>query len=355
MKYDLSCAVWEITLGCNMNCKHCGSSAGTVRPDELTLKECYKVCEDLADVNCGIVSLMGGEPFFRPDWFEIAHCVKDLGMKLAFVTNGWSMPDVIDRLADLEPEVVGLSIDGTEPTHDSIRKPGSYKRVIKAINLLKQHDIQTTVITTISKTNLHELPQIRKILRPKQVNWQIQTAMPFGNFDRNLVIDFKEYYSSALFIISENIKNSYQDMPVVGAHCYGYFSHVLPNNKQWDGCTAGRSTIGITSNGNIVGCLSMGNDRFIEGNLREMNLKEIWENPSAFAYTRKFSENGVGSNCISCKHAAQCKGGCNSVSLHITNEMHNSPYCLRRIEEEILDIDTSNPKIPQVPTIGEKE
>jgi radical SAM protein with 4Fe4S-binding SPASM domain len=285
---------------------------------------------------------MGGEPFFREDWFDIARCVKDLGMDLAFVSNGWNMLDVIDQLAILEPEVVGVSMDGMEEIHDSIRKPGSFKRVVNAIDLLHQHKIQTTVITTISKTNIIELPKIRNFLKPREVNWQLQTAMPFGNFDRKLVIDLKEYYSTAVFIVSENINNSYRDLPVVGAHCYGYFSHLLPNNKNWSGCTAGKSTVGITSNGNIVGCLSMGGDRLIEGNLRERSFRDIWEDPNAFSYNRKFKLNEIGDNCKDCEYALQCKGGCNSVSMHISNTLHNSEYCLRRIEETILDIDPSN-------------
>jgi len=324
-----------------MNCKHCGSSAGSVRPEELSLEECYKVCEDLADVNCRMTSLMGGEPFIRPDWFEIAQCVKDLGMDLAFVTNGWNTVEVIEQLASLKPEVVGVSLDGMEFTHDSIRRQGSFNRVINSIDLLRSHNIQTTIITTISKANINELSQIRKLLQPKQVNWQIQTAMPFGNFDKNLVIDLEEYYSSAMFIVSENIKNSYKDMPVVGAHCYGYFSHLLPNNENWDGCTAGRSTVGITSNGNVVGCLSMGGDRFIEGNLRECSFRDIWENSDAFSYNRKFSIEQIGENCRECKFALRCKGGCNSVSLHMSNSLHNSLYCLRRIEETLYHVDSS--------------
>ena len=31
----LTTAVWEITMGCNMRCKHCGSSCAEALPDEL--------------------------------------------------------------------------------------------------------------------------------------------------------------------------------------------------------------------------------------------------------------------------------------------------------------------------------
>jgi hypothetical protein len=29
-------AVWEVTLACDLACRHCGSRAGRARPDELT-------------------------------------------------------------------------------------------------------------------------------------------------------------------------------------------------------------------------------------------------------------------------------------------------------------------------------
>lgn len=339
--YNLDCAVWEITLGCNMNCKHCGSSAGIARSDELTTEECYRLCEELAETGCNTVSLMGGEPFLRNDWYLIASCVKDLGMDLAIVSNGLLLPKEIDRISQLDVSVIGLSLDGVENIHDSIRSAGSYKSVINAIDLLKKHDIQTTVITTITKTNFNELPRLKDILIHKKVNWQIQIGMPFGNLDPALIIDNEEYYASAMFIVSQGIKNRFKDMPVVGAHCYGYYSHLLSGSNKWSGCTAGRSTIGITSDGSIVGCLSMGNDQLFEGNIRDRSFIEIWEDPKSFKYNRRFKMKDLGVNCQDCHYGKTCKGGCNSVSLHMTNQMHNTPFCLRRIEEAEFNVKPS--------------
>ena len=36
-------AVWEITLRCDLGCRHCGSRAGRARPDELTTAEALDV------------------------------------------------------------------------------------------------------------------------------------------------------------------------------------------------------------------------------------------------------------------------------------------------------------------------
>ena len=36
---------WELTLRCNMNCIHCGSSAGEPRPNELTEEDVARLID----------------------------------------------------------------------------------------------------------------------------------------------------------------------------------------------------------------------------------------------------------------------------------------------------------------------
>lgn len=337
MTYQLKCAVWEFTLKCNLRCSHCGSSAGVPRANELKTKECFELCEELADLGCEDVSLMGGEPFLREDWVSIAQCINDLGMNLNFVSNGVVLDKYIDKISQLEPKVVGISLDGMKETHESIRGKGTWEKTVKAIDLLRKENIQTTVITTVSKINFKDLPEMKDLLFKKEVNWQIQVAMPFGNFKKEQMLSKEEFYATALFIAKERIKNKFEDIPVIGAHCYGYYSKILPG-CEWNGCSAGISAIGITSDGNIVGCLSMGNDRFIEGNRRDKSLKEIWEDTNNFAYNRKFEELKIGPNCTNCKYEVECKGGCNSMSYTTTQKFHNDPYCFYNIEKNILEV-----------------
>ncbi|MEW6069639.1 MAG: radical SAM protein [Candidatus Thermoplasmatota archaeon] len=337
MRYQLKCAVWEFTLSCNLKCSHCGSSAGEARPNELDTQECFNLCEELATLGCDCVALMGGEPFLRKDWLSVAQCIKDLGMNLNFVSNGLILDRYINELSKLEPQVVGISIDGLENTHDKIRGvKGSFKKAIDSMELLRKNGIQITVITTVSKINFNELEQMKELIYKKGVNWQIQVAMPFGNFKREYMLSKEEFYAVAMFIAAQRIKTLFDDLPVVGAHCFGYYSKILPGCYHWEGCTAGISSIGITSDGGIVGCLSMGNDRFIEGNVRERRLEKIWFGENSFGYNRKFGKSMLGPNCRDCKYGTKCKGGCNSISYTVTNKFHNDPYCFYKIEKEII-------------------
>lgn len=333
--YQLKSVVWEFTLGCNLRCSHCGSSAGIPRPGELTTEECFRLCEELADLGCEDVCLMGGEPFLRNDWFSVARCIRDLGMNLSFVSNGTILEGHMNKIGRVGPKVVGISLDGMEESHDLIRGKGNFAKTVGAIDLLRGSSIQTTVITTVSKINFSDLPTMKDSLVKKGVNWQIQLAMPFGNFLKEQMLSKEEFYATALFIAKQRTSNPFRDLPVVGADCYGYYSKFLPEGE-WKGCRAGITAIGVTSDGGVVGCLAMGNDRLIQGNVRDTSLRQIWENPDSFAYNRKFDTTKLGPNCTGCKYAAKCKGGCSAVSYILTERFHNDPYCFRTIEKEII-------------------
>ncbi len=72
MAYNLITAVWEITMNCNMRCKHCGSACDGPLPDELTHEEALDLCDTLGRLGLRRMTLSGGEPFTRQDWHIIA-------------------------------------------------------------------------------------------------------------------------------------------------------------------------------------------------------------------------------------------------------------------------------------------
>lgn len=330
--------VWETTLKCNMNCIHCGSSAGNQRIKELTTEESIQMIDDFKELGTILITLMGGEPFLRKDWFEIATHIREIGLEMSFISNGFSISeDSISKLKQIDPNTVGISLDGSKAkTHDSIRNvKGSFDRCINTINRLTEEGIRTGVVTTVHKNNFKELPEIRKILMNKKLVWQIQMATPIGRFPKSLMLSKEEFYSVAMFIAS-TIKNySAKDISIIGAHNFGYHSKILPNLMlfPWTGCKAGISTIGVTSDGKIKGCMSLP-DNFVEADLREKPIAEIWNDPNFASYNRKFKKEDLNGDCKKCKHGKSCKGGCMTVSSSLTNKNHCNPYCFNLIEKE---------------------
>ena len=112
----------------------------------------------------------------------------------------------------------------------------------------------------------------------------------------------------------------------------------------WNGCYAGVLLMGIESNGNIKGCLSLQDKRFVEGNVKKQSLKQIWNNTNNFKYIRKFNKKNLSGYCKKCEFGEICRGGCPCMAFFSTGEMHNDPYCLHRISQEKKEIKLSKLK-----------
>jgi len=90
--------VWEITLACDLGCKHCGSRAGKARPDELTTQQCLDVVAELDELGVREVTLIGGEAYLRDDWDQIAAEITRRGMSCSITTGARNLTqDRIDR------------------------------------------------------------------------------------------------------------------------------------------------------------------------------------------------------------------------------------------------------------------
>lgn len=338
-KYEPRIGLYELTLRCNMNCIHCGSSAGQKRTNELTTEEWNSVTKQLADLNCKEMTLLGGEPFLRKDWYEISNEIKDRKIKITYMSNGLLINEnTIEKLRKIEPKVVSISIDGAKrETHDRIRQvKGSYDKCIKVISNLKAAGINTTVITSVNKLNFQELPELKAMLLNKGIVWQLQIAIPLGRFKKELLLSKEEFYTTAIFIASTREKYSIKELPIIGSHCFGYYSKKLRNVMvfPWNGCQAGISTIGIQSNGEVKGCLSLPPE-FIEGNIRDNSISEIWQKPDFCSYNRDFEKSDLNNNCVDCKYGKKCRGGCLGVSIGITGKSNGDTYCLKLIESDL--------------------
>ncbi len=340
--YEIKNAVWEITLSCNINCLHCGSNADiNQRPKELSTGEAFALIEQLAELNCKRIVLSGGEPFMRKDWSALAQRIISFGIKCNMISNGYIVnEDIIDLLQEVGISYLGFSLDGaTAKTHDYIRgKEGVFDHLLWVFDRLKERGFKISAVSTIHKGNIAELDGIKKILLDHGIDvWQIQTANIRGRMPKEWAITDMDYYSIAKFI-AENRTRYKNIIHITEADCTGYYSKLTPfmGIKHWKGCSAGISTIGIESDGSIKGCLSMQDAMYIEGNIREQSLKEIWTNPNNFKYNRRFELSDLGGICKDCKYGPICRGGCSEKSMSYTGQLHNSPFCLYDMEKKGL-------------------
>lgn len=332
-------AVWEITMGCNMRCKHCGSSCENPLEGELSTQEALKLCDDMGKLGFQWITLSGGEPTTRKDWDLLAKRLNENGIIPNMITNGWLMnEEIADRAVNAGINTIAISIDGLEETHDFIRRKDSFKRIMHAFDILKTKKINYSVITTINNRNINELPKLRDILIEKGVmGWQLQLGLPMGNMAKNSDLVAQPYHMNDVIEFSFNTMMEGHNIDIQLADCIGYYNlkEIEVRKKSlgvdyysWTGCGAGKFSLGILHNGDILGCTSVRDKSFIEGNAIKIPLKEIWENPDNFAWNRKLTKEQLSGICKKCMYGDQCLGGCSNTRLTMEGSVYGeNKYC----------------------------
>jgi radical SAM protein with 4Fe4S-binding SPASM domain len=334
----------EITLSCNLHCRHCASSATTrARSNELSLKELTGICDQFPDLVVQEVDITGGEPLLRPEWFELTCHLQKLGIPSRMVSNGLLLKKSASQLADSGIATVGISLDGLETTHDRIReRPGLFRQIVEGIEAALAAGVPIAVITAVNDTNIEELPALETFIRKIGIeHWQVQPTFSLGRARHGeLTLSNETYLELGRFIQNRQGPTTSSTINLVPADGVGYYSNLDTRSCAWEGCSAGISSCGIMSDGHVKGCLSLP-DRFIEGNLRDRELWDIWFDERSFAYTRNFTTAQLGENCKDCSHGDKCKGGCSVMSIASSGEFHNNPYCFHRLMSSAI-VNTSD-------------
>lgn len=339
MDYTPVTAVWEITMGCNMRCGHCGSSCADPLPDELTTEEALRVCDDMKKLGMRWITLSGGEPLIRKDWPLLAGRLYQNGIIPNIITNGWLVNEQMVRTAEANGvETISISLDGTRESHDRLRKPGSYDKVINAFRVLKKCNHISGANTTITKQNLPQLDRIREILIENGVAlWQLQIGLPMGNLaaHREDVIEPAAVEYLLDYACRTNLEGKIKIFP---ADCLGYFTEREGIARQigtgspvpvvWQGCNAGKRSFGLLHNGDVLGCTSIRDQSLVEGNVRTRSLVEIWNDPDSFSWARGMKKEDLAGDCRECGYGEVCLGGCPNTRLTLGGSIHSAnEYC----------------------------
>lgn len=131
----------EVTRRCNLGCRMC-YQRHTVREHfagEMRLEEIKHVVDQFKGiVTC--LGITGGEPFVRQDILSIIEYVTSSGFDLDIGTNATLIDkNIAEWIVELGVWGIGISIDGTEATHDRIRgMNGAFHRTISAIRYIQE-------------------------------------------------------------------------------------------------------------------------------------------------------------------------------------------------------------------------
>lgn len=332
--------VWEITLACNLKCSHCGSRAGKVRPGELTTEQCFEIIDKLQKLGTREITIIGGEAFLRKDWLDIISRIDNAGMECSMQTGAYNLNEkriIAAKQAGIKN--IGVSIDGLPDVHNKIRgRSDSYQHVMVCLELLKKHGIVSSVNTVITKTNQFQLEELLDEFIEKGIkNWQIQLMVAMGNAVENEHLIIQPYelidlYDRLIKVYKRALSNDIVVQAGNNIGYYGPYEHIWRqgNEAYWTGCSAGHTTIGIEADGVIKGCPSLPTSDYTGGNIKEMDLEDIWLHGEQMKFTRFRNEEELWGNCKTCYYASSCMAGCTWTSHVLFGKRGNNPYCHHR-------------------------
>ncbi|HSP78044.1 MAG TPA: radical SAM protein [Myxococcaceae bacterium] len=331
--------VWELTLRCDQPCTHCGSRAGTHRPDELSTEEALGVVRQLQELRAREVVLIGGEAYLHPGFLDIIRALKEAGIRPGMTTGGRGLTEALARqVAEAGLYAASVSLDGLEPTHDLMRAArGSFASATAALRFLRAAGVQVAANTNLNRLNQADLEPLYEHLKGCGIRaWQLQITAPLGRAsDRPAMLlqpwDLLELLPRIAPLKARAFEDGITLMPGNNLGYFGPEEGLLRSPRpgvadHWQGCQAGRYVLGIESDGAVKGCPSLQTAHYVGGHLRQQPLREIWEGSKELAFTRARTVEDLWGFCRTCPFAATCLGGCSFTAHSLFGRPGNNPY-----------------------------
>jgi len=340
-KDQLRLVAWETTRNCNLNCIHCRASA-TAGPyeGELDTRESYRLLDQISEVGNPIIILTGGEPLLRPDIYDIASYGTDHGLRMVMAVNGTLLTDPIARrLAECGIKRLSISLDGaTAESHDAFRKVnGAFQGAMDGIAAAKKAGLDFQINTTITKSNLSEIPKIQKLaVELGAVAHHIFLLVPTGRgkYIVDQAIDAEEY---------EKVLNWFYDQRAqapleLKATCAPHYYRILRQRSHREGtsvsfqspvldavtrgCLGGIGFCFISHTGDVQPCGYLDVNC---GNVRQRSFADIWKHAEVFSNLRNYDK--LKGKCGDCQFKRVC-GGCRARAFEATGDyMAEEPLC----------------------------
>lgn len=180
--------VWETTQACDLACKHCRAAAQpNLDPNSLNFEEAKTLLDQSAEFGrpSPIFIFTGGDPFKRPDLFELVRYADEVGLAAAVSPSGTPLLNRqnLIRLKEAGTKAISLSIDASNATdHDLFRQvPGSFTRTIEGWKMAREIGLKLQVNTTLTRYNLDDLAKLFGLVQELgAMTWSLFFLVPTG-------------------------------------------------------------------------------------------------------------------------------------------------------------------------------
>ena len=313
---------WHITQACDLHCKHCYDRTSRTA---LPLDEGIRILDDLRTF-CnqrhvgGHVTFTGGNPLLYPHFKELYQAAADHGFELAILGNPASKETMAELTAIKPMKFFQVSLEGLEQHNNDIRGKDHFKNILNFLDILKELDIYSMVMLTLTRANQDQVLELAELLRDKVDRFSFNRLSMVGEGASLQPIptdNYREFLADYVKASIDNPSMGYKD---------NHLNTLFTQEKQdimggctGFGCGAAFNFITLLAEGEVHACRKLPS---YLGDITKQSFSEIYDS----AISEKY-RNGC-SACNNCPTRPVC-GGCLAVTYGLGLDIFKDkdPYC----------------------------
>src|SRR3989338_1003936 len=272
----------HLTQTCNLACTHCLVSSGPQGEKGMNTEFYIRAIDETSGLGVERYYFTGGEPFARPDIFELIRYTTETKQKeLIILTNATLFTNArIEQLKKLSREKVKfqVSIDGTTAlTNNAIRGTGVFEKACQGLRALSEPRFETSLTAVVTKKNIKELenlPKLAKELGAKSIHlmWLHKRGRILESADSSFPTTAELLHlAKSVKLSSENLGIVFDNMESLKLRINGQ-----PNVK-YDLGMMGWESLCLYLNGELYPSAAMaGHTDLTLGALNGKTIQELW-------------------------------------------------------------------------------
>lgn len=308
-----------VTERCNLNCFHC--IRGEKHTKDMSVADFMMAIGQVQSIHpdSGFV-LTGGEPTMNIAFEEMLTRLLNATRQAVIVnSNGTTnFYEGIERYNKFDNLRVQFSIDGDETAHDRIRGVGTFSRIRKNLERLRNANMPIWVSTVVAGQNISSIDRLRDLMVEFNVQkWHINPVLPFGCGSNMSPISIEKWNA----FVDEMIDKTPLRLGIKKLFDFSLLDKIdkdgilgfeaVAFKKHHRNCGCGHRKLYIYPDMVVYGCACL--TTYPMGNLHEANLDAIEHSENAIAL-REYSLV-QDSPCRLCRYVDICHGGCIGMSV----------------------------------------
>lgn len=327
----------ELTSHCNQRCSYCyndwrednGRSVGALSsPDLLAL-----IDRALTEVEFDHVTLTGGEPLARADFFEVMDLCRARGTGTFIISNGGLVTDKIaQRLSEYAIIAIQVTLNSTAASeHDALVGGGHFEATIRGVQALRRHGVRVAGSVVVNRQNAAKVGEILDLWHELGVEMvALSRFSPAGYAARHAaeLLPSRSDMIVALEAAEQRGRDLGMDLQVTLPVPLCVIDHADYPHVSFGGCPIGTSMqeFALGPRGELRSC-TLHTETL--GDATQTSVAELVQSPALTAYRDVTPEF-----CAPCPHKHDCLGGCGAAAASVLGDPRGlDPFVAQHVDE----------------------